>query len=86
MSSRLDEYKTELVQTTTCELTLLRKGQFKCANEILKFRRAGTWMAHMIDCLLDEDDYDEETLYYFMEQLKEITRRITINRCIETYC
>ena len=84
--SRLSEYKSELVQTTTCELTLLKKGHLKCANEILKYRRAGTWIAHLIDCLLEEDDYDEEMVNYFMEQVKELTRRIAVNRCIEIYC
>jgi len=84
--SRLTEYQSELIQTTTCELTLLRKGHLKCANEILRFRRAGMLMAHMIECLLEEDDYDTDMANYFMEQLKELTRRIAVNRCIQTYC
>ena len=84
--SRIDDYKSELVQTTTCEIELLKRGQFKCANEILKYRREATLRAYIIDCLIEDDDYDEEIVNYIMEQVKESARMIVRNKCIQSYC
>ena len=84
--SRLDEYKSELVQTSTCELTLLKKGHLKCAKEIMKYRRDAMSRAWMLGCLLDEDDYDTDMANSLMEDIKELVRMIVVNRCIQSYC
>ena len=84
--SRLSEYKSELVQTATCEINFLKKGKLKCAKEVMKYRRDAMARIWMLECLLKEDDYDTDMANSLMEDVKELTIMIVINKCINVNC
>jgi hypothetical protein len=82
--SALSDYKIELAQTVLCEIGLLKRGNIHCANKLLTFRHDAAIRIYMIDCMLAEDDGYEnykEIIDYLYEQVKELTRMITINNC-----
>ena len=82
----LTGYKSELVQTTNCEITMLKRGNMECANKILKVRRGASIRAFIIECLQDEENPDQEMINYLFEQVKEMTRFITSDNCIGSPC
>jgi hypothetical protein len=84
MSSPLDRYKSELVQTVTCELDMLQRGELSCANKMLKFRHSAQLRIFMIECMLaEENGYQtyKPVVNYLYEQVKEITRFISQSVC-----
>lgn len=82
----LTDYKSELVQTTNCEITMLKRGNMDCANKMLKVRRGATIRVFMIECLQEEDVPDTDMINYLYEQVKEMTRFITADNCIGSPC
>jgi hypothetical protein len=86
MSANLDDYKSELVQSVDCEIEMLQQGDLKCANKMLKYRYEAMLRVFIIECLLDQDDYDQSLVNYLYEVVKELTRLIVINKCIQSKC
>lgn len=82
----LTDYKSELVQTTNCEITMLKRGNMDCANKILTVRRGATIRVFIIECLLAQESTDQAMINYLYEQVKEMTRFITSDNCIGSPC
>jgi hypothetical protein len=82
----LTSYKSEIVQTVTCEIDMLKKGNLKCANQILKFRNEAMLRVFIIECLLDEDPVPQDMVNFLFEEIKEITRFLIKNKCINSNC
>jgi hypothetical protein len=77
----LASLKSELVQSTLCEIDMLKKANLRCANKLLNFRHGAYIRIHMIECL--EPDYDEnkDIIDYLYEQVKELIRLIIQSNC-----
>lgn len=87
MSTNLDLYKSEMVQSVSCEIDMLKLGNLKCANQMLRFRYEAHLRIFIIECLLDYvDDYDTAMVNYLYEQAKELIRLIVTNKCIQSKC
>lgn len=77
----LSNYKSMLVQNVACELNMLQKGQFECANKMLNFRHGAYIRVYMIECYEDEYATYKEVIDYLYEQVKEITTFISQSNC-----
>lgn len=84
--SSLTNYKSELVQSVDCELNMLKKGNRKCANHIMLARHEAQLRIFIIDCLLNEDPVRQDMVNYLFESVKELTRYITVNKCLQSNC
>lgn len=78
----LDNLKSMLAQSISCEIDMLMKGNISCANKMLQYRQAAHMRIYMIECLLSTYPAQNKTLVeYMMEQLKSIIQMISINEC-----
>lgn len=82
----LTSYKSELVQSVDCEIAMLKKGKFACANQMLKFRHEAELRVFIIECLLEQSPVPQDMVNYLFEQVKELTRMIIVNKCISNNC
>lgn len=82
----LQDYKSELVQTTTCEINMIKKGNLSCADKVLKVRRGAMIRVFIIECLEADNSTDTSLINYLYEQVKEMTRFITTDNCIGKPC
>lgn len=84
--SNLTEYKSELVQSIDCELDMLERGDKKCADLLLKYRHEAMLRVFIIDCVKQQENYDKKMVGYLYETVKELTRLIITNKCIQSKC
>jgi len=82
----LANYKSELVQSVDCEIKMLKKGNLKCANQMMGLRHQAQLRVFIVECLLQETPVRQDMVNYLYEQIKELTRMITINKCIQSNC
>jgi hypothetical protein len=84
--SSLTNYKSEIVQTVNCELDMLKKGNRKCANMVLKFRNEAMLRLFIMECLMQEDPVPQDMVNFLFEEIKEITRFLIKNKCLNSNC
>ena len=84
--SSLTSYKSELVQSVDCELDMLKKGNIKCANQVLHARHQAQLRIFMLECLQNETPPRQDIINHLFESIKELTRYIIINKCIQSNC
>lgn len=84
--SSLTNYKSELVQSVDCELNMLKKGNKKCADQIMHARHQAQLRIFMIECLMNETPVRQDIVNALFESVKELTRYITVNKCLQSNC
>ena len=77
----LSNYKSELAQNVTCEIGKLQKGELECPNKMVYLRHGAYIRVYMIECLNTDYATYHEVIDYLYEQVKEITRFLTITNC-----
>lgn len=77
----LANYKSELAQATLCEIALLKKANFKCANKMLNFLYGAYLRIYIIECLNSDYDTNKEVIEYLYEQVKELIRFVVQSNC-----
>jgi hypothetical protein len=82
----LTDYKSELVQTVSCEITALKRGNLECANKSMSVRHGAQIRVFIIECLQAQTVPDQTMINYLYEQVKEMTRYLTTNNCIGAPC
>lgn len=84
--SKLTEYESELVQSINCELNMLKEGNLDCANKVMNVRYEAMLRVFIIKCVMRQPDYDKKMVNFLYETVKELTRLIIINKCIQSKC
>ena len=77
----LTQAKSQMVQSITCELDMLQKGNIACANQMMNLRYAAELRTYIIECLDDDYEANREVINYLFEQVKELVLMITQNNC-----
>lgn len=78
MSTPINSLKIRLVDSTVCEIRLLKKGEIKCADQLLKERIEATNRLEAMNCLIATGDSQyNDLISYLYEQLKEMATKLT---------
>jgi|LSQX01.2.fsa_nt_gb hypothetical protein len=78
----LNEAKSMLAQSVTCEIDMLQMGNLDCADIMLNYRHSAQLRLYIVECLLgDYPDTNKEIVEYLFEQVKELIIMIIQNNC-----
>ena len=77
--STISDIEVRLVEHGICEVTELKQGNIKCADNMLNERACAMNRLFSLKCLIAEDDSaNDDLISHLYEQIKEIVTKLNI--------